>query len=231
MHIERRRSRLHRRQAVMIVLRMKALDMADRRNLTGHVEPVLAPTDGVFIRDRPSICPGNEPHPVRTQHVQFQRYGHVGHHRLKISIPRQQKLAIKRFEQLGATLRSVRTTHQRHHGMLVIAALAVLQHQWQGSRRLGDQLHCTEAHGIAGKARAGQRRRISRTPGHATGTQMRHDRPGRTCLDLRHLCRHAASQELKDHSCRSSGSGVLGAQRHPCRGPDKAPARSICSHW
>ena len=94
MHIHRHCSGLHRAEPVMIILRVKILDMAHRHNSTAGIKPVLAPADGIFIRHRPSVRPRNHRHPVRPQHMQLNGQSVLVADGLDITIPRQQQLRI-----------------------------------------------------------------------------------------------------------------------------------------
>ena len=184
MHIQRLRCGLHRRHAVVVVLRMKALDMTDRRNRPAHVEPMLAPAHGIIIGHRPAIPPRHQRHPVRAQHMQLQRQPVITGHGLDIAISRQQEMAVKRLEQLRPPLRRVGPGDQVQQRMHLITPVGVLQYQRQGRRRLGNQLHRAKAYRIAGKTRLGQRHRIARAPGHPARALPGHNPPRGAGLGL-----------------------------------------------
>ena len=104
MHINRRSGRLHGRQPIVVVLGMKGLDMANLRHATCDIKAMLASPHRIVIGHRPPIRPWHQTHPVRAQHMQFNRQTGIRANSLQITIARKQKLAIKRFKQLGPPL-------------------------------------------------------------------------------------------------------------------------------
>ena len=205
-HIHRLRRRLQGRQAVMIVLGVKALDVADAGRTIGDVEAVLAPRDGVFIGHRPAIRARHHAHPVRAQHVQFHRHTSTGAHGLDIGIAGQQKLAVKRLEQLRPALRRVGCPDQIKHRMYRKAPLGVLQDEGQRRRRLGDHLDAAKAHRIAGKTGARKADRVARAPRHAASPAPGHDTARGARLLFGDgwrrrvpLCRAALPEEIQYH--------------------------------
>ena len=226
MHIQRHRRRLHRRQTVMVVLRMERLDVADRIGAARHVEAMLAPTDGIIIGRRPAIRPRHHGHPVRTQHMQLRRQARHRRHRLQIAIARQQQLPEERLEQLGAPLTRVRAPDQVDHRMHLVAALVVLTDQRHGRCSLGDQLHAAKADRIARESRPRQTDRIPRAPDHAPRPRRhRHDPPRHGCLRFGRLSPGRGLRQLRlaEKTHRHSNLLVAAPPSGPAkeRGPGK----------
>ena len=191
MHVKRHRRRLHRRQPVMIVLRVKALDMTNRQGPIAQIKPVLAPAHRILIGNGPPIRTRHNRHPVGPQHMQLHGQHILAPHGLQIPVPAEQQLTIQGLEQLCPPLRPVGPRDQVQNGMHVIAAHLILTHQRQSRRRLGNQLHRPKPDRIGTEPALGQRHRIARAPCHTPHLPPRHDRPGRTGLFLGHVRRRA----------------------------------------
>ncbi len=207
-HVQRHRRRLQRRQPVMVVLRVKALDMADRVHRAPHVEPVRPPADRVVIGHRPAIRPRHHVHPVRPQHMQLARQRTARPripHRLQIAVPAQHQLTVQRLQKLRPSLPRIRPRHQRRHRMRVIAPLAVLHDQWQRRRRLGDQLHRPEPHRIAKESRLRQAHHVARAPRDPPRRSPGHHPPRRRRLALGH-CRFRPPEDVPRHATNPSPS-------------------------
>ena len=165
MDIQSHRRRLKGRQTVMVVLRMKALDVADRIGTARHVKAMLAPTHGIFIGHRPAILAGHHAHPVRAQDMQlFGQPRSTQAHRLQIAVARQQHLPEQRLEQLGPALPRIGTAQQIQHRMGVIAPLVILADQRHRRRGFRDQLDAAKADRIADEPAPRQTTRIARRP-------------------------------------------------------------------
>ena len=69
-NVHSRRSSLHRRQPVMVVLRMERPDMQHGRDLP-DVKAMLPPGHRIVIGGGPAIGPGNNRHSIGTKDMQF----------------------------------------------------------------------------------------------------------------------------------------------------------------
>ena len=176
--------------------------MANRHVFFADRKPMGSPADNIIVGHRPAIRAGHHIHPVAAQHMQLSRQLVRPRHRLKIGVPGQQQKAIDRLQQLGPSLGRIGLTHQIQQRMQVIPCILILQDQWQGRRRLGDQLHRPKADRIAQKPCLGQRGRIARAPRHPPGRAPGHHAPGGTGFLLYHVGQprlRRAPQEIKHH--------------------------------
>ena len=84
---------MHLRESIVIILRMKAFDVANHRFIGGHGKAVLMTVHTALICDEPTVNAGNNVHPVRPQNMQLNRQAFVTD-ALQIPVTGQKQLTI-----------------------------------------------------------------------------------------------------------------------------------------
>ena len=106
-----------RREAIVIVERMKECQMQDRRHARRRlIETHAAPADAIFIRLRPAVGAGHHLHAIGAQRVEFAHRA-VERDRLDIGIAGQQEMRHQHLEECTAVLPRVRPRQQQRERM------------------------------------------------------------------------------------------------------------------
>ncbi|MNI43771.1 hypothetical protein D3C73_981120 [compost metagenome] len=186
-HVDGEGRRLQRRKPVMIVRRMKQLQMHHRRPAVAvPTDPHRAPADRILIGLGPARPSRNHLHPVGPQRPELVRrpvaVGVAG--RLDIGVARRLQRAVKRLHQFGARLLGIGLVDQPRQRMIRRPNASDHHHQGRRRRRLGDHPHAAIGHGVLAKALGGQMGIIPRRPPRPARPRQGDQRPRPAVLAL-----------------------------------------------
>jgi len=178
-HLDRGGGGLDRREAVIVVERMKQRGVQHGQKSRGAVarDARGLAVDRVVVSPGPAARAGHHRDTIGPQQIERAHLA-GGARRFEIGVAGALQEGIPAREEAGAVFFRIGMGQQRQQRMIVELGGAVIEQERHRGGALGDQPHAAIDHGVGEHAFAGQTRVIARAPACRTAERERDERRG-----------------------------------------------------